>query len=61
MESDLRDYKDVIKNRTREFFARNLAWIDILITESNNDFSGTKYPITGNGELTWKSRDLNKK
>jgi SanA protein len=61
MESDLRDYKDVIKNRTREFFARNLAWIDILITESNNDFSGLKYPISGNGELTWKSRDLNKK
>ena len=61
LESDLREYKDDIKNRTREFFARNLAWVDIFLAEGTSDFQGSTYPISGNGEYTWKSRDLKNK
>jgi SanA protein len=61
MESDLREYKDEVKNRTREFFARSLAWVDIFLAEGISEFQGSAFPIEGNGEITWKSRDLIKK
>jgi SanA protein len=61
MESDLREYKDEVKNRTREFFARSLAWVDIFLAEGISEFQGGVFPIEGNGEITWKSRDLIKK
>lgn len=61
MESDLRDYKDDFKHRLREFFARNLAWVDIVLAEGYAEFQGPTFPIDGNGESTWKSRDLKKK
>jgi SanA protein len=61
MESDLREYKDEVKNRTREFFARSLAWVDIFLAEGITEFQGSTFPIEGNGEITWKTRDLIKK
>lgn len=60
MESDLHEYKDDIKNRAREFFARNLSWVDIFLAEGISEFQGPTYPIEGNGEYTWKARDLKK-
>ena len=53
-EADLHEYKDDLKNRIREFFARNLAFLDIYIFYRNYNYTGEKYFINGNGENTWK-------
>jgi SanA protein len=57
LESDLRNYKDDSKNRFREYFARNLAWLDVFFTEPIPD-RDAKYPIEKSGKKTWKERDL---
>ncbi|MCB1143237.1 MAG: YdcF family protein [Leptospiraceae bacterium] len=58
MESDLHIYNDRVKYRIREFFARNLAWMDIFLSDIPRNYKGETYSILGNGELTWKTRDL---
>lgn len=58
MESDIRDYRDVVKNRFREYLARNLAWIDIHLGKHEKEYTGKKFPITGSGESTWKLKNL---
>ena len=58
LETDYREYKDDFKNRFREYFARNLAWMDIYFTEVPKNM-GEIFPISGSGEGTWKERDLN--
>jgi SanA protein len=57
-ESDIKNNKDDMKNRIREYFARNLAWMDIFLSDLPRDYKGETYSIFGNGEKTWKSRDL---
>ncbi len=57
LEADLRVYKDVSKYRIREYFARNLAWLDIFFTEPIRG-SEPKFPIEKSGRKTWKERDL---
>ena len=57
LETDMRTYKDDFKNRFREYFARNLAWMDVYFTETPRNM-GEVFPITGSGEGTWKERDL---
>jgi len=56
-ESDLREYRDETKNRFREFFARNLAWIDMNLM-SDVTYTGKPYPISGDGTETWKLKDI---
>lgn len=56
-ESDVGEYKDETKNRFREFFARNLAWIDMNLMQEVT-YTGKSYPITGDGTETWKLRDI---
>lgn len=56
-ESDSGEYKDETKNRFREFFARNLAWIDMNLM-SDIKYTGKLYPITGDGTETWKLKDI---
>lgn len=52
-ESDLQVYQDDLKNRVREFFARNLAWFDIQLLDIDvNNGAGT-ISILGNGRQTW--------
>lgn len=57
LEADLRTYKNVSKYRIREYFARNLAWLDIFFTESLRERE-PKFPIEKSGKPTWKERDL---
>ena len=54
LESDLRVYRKNNWYRFREFFARNLAWIDIHILHTEPKYLGKPYPITGSGIPTWK-------
>jgi SanA protein len=58
MEADQRTYKDRLKYRGREFLARNLAWIEVYFNKRPEKFEGKIFPISGNGEKTWKDRDL---
>ncbi|MCB1158853.1 MAG: YdcF family protein [Leptospiraceae bacterium] len=53
LESDSGVYRDKKKNRLREFFARNLAWLDMNIIHTPPRFLGAKYPISGSGNQTW--------
>jgi SanA protein len=57
LETDMRTYKDDLKNRFREYFARNLAWMDVYFMEIPKSM-GEVYSIKGSGEVTWKERDL---
>lgn len=57
-EADLRPYHSEGYNRLREFFARNLAWMDMNLFHTSPRYLGTSYPITGNGEKTWKGSVL---
>lgn len=57
LEADLRAYKNISKYRIREYFARNLAWLDIFFTEPLRE-KEPKFPIEKSGRKTWKERDL---
>jgi SanA protein len=52
-EADQRVYKDRIKNRMREFFARNLAWYDLNLLNTHPKFLGEIHPISEGGNSTW--------
>lgn len=52
-ESDFHIYKAHNKNRLREYFARNLAWVDMNILNTHPKFLGDTIPITGSGNQTW--------
>ncbi|MDX1958087.1 MAG: ElyC/SanA/YdcF family protein [Leptospiraceae bacterium] len=58
LESDQRSYRDSTRYRAREFLARNLALIELLVNPIPDGSKLKKFPILGNGEMTWKERDL---
>jgi len=57
-ESDLRVYKNRRFNRTRELFARTLAWFDSNLFYTTPKYLGKPFPINGNGKSTWKGSVL---
>ncbi|MEM7181307.1 MAG: ElyC/SanA/YdcF family protein [Spirochaetota bacterium] len=54
LESNKSTNKPKLKNRFREFLARNLAWIDMNLFHTIPKYLGEeKYPISGSGNQTW--------
>jgi SanA protein len=55
-EADLHTYKDEVKNRLREFLARNLAWFDLYFIYREYEYNGQKFSINGDGSKTWNQK-----
>lgn len=58
LESDRRIFESETYNQLREFFARNLAWLDLNLLHRSPKYLGEPYPIGGDGRRTWKGSVL---
>jgi SanA protein len=50
--SDRRTYRSWLRNQSREFLARTLAWLQIHVTRPRPRFLGPRIDLTGDGRIT---------